>query len=64
MDPEGKGNSRNIPVSYCPSQATWVIIPTTADTIRTKHLILRPLALSDAEDVFEYRRLRTVADWL
>jgi hypothetical protein len=47
-----------------PSQTPVVIIPATAGTIRTKHLILRPLALSDADDIFEYRRLRTVADFL
>lgn len=47
-----------------PEQTNRVIVPATADTIRTKRLILRPLALTDAEDLFEHRRRQDVADWL
>lgn len=63
MDSVGTAAFR-FPISPCPSQTPVVILPATAGTIRTKHLILRPLALSDADDIFEYRRLRTVADFL
>ncbi|KAJ5595343.1 uncharacterized protein N7459_001551 [Penicillium hispanicum] len=47
-----------------PEQTNRVIVPATADTIRTKRLILRPLALTDAEDIFEHRSRQDVADWL
>ncbi|CEL03830.1 hypothetical protein ASPCAL04970 [Aspergillus calidoustus] len=49
---------------FFPRQPPRVIIPTELGTIRTRRLILRPLALSDAEDIFEHRRLQAVADWL
>ncbi|KAJ0423228.1 GNAT domain-containing protein [Aspergillus carlsbadensis] len=49
---------------FFPTQSTRVIIPETLDAIRTRRLILRPLAVSDAEDIFEHRRLQTVAEWL
>jgi hypothetical protein len=49
---------------FFPAQPTRVIIPEKLDTIRTHRLILRPLALSDAEDIFEHRRLQAVAEWL
>jgi hypothetical protein len=49
---------------FFPRQPPRVIIPEELGTIRTRRLILRPLALSDAEDIFEHRRLQAVADWL
>ncbi|KAL3492134.1 GNAT domain-containing protein [Aspergillus germanicus] len=49
---------------FFPTQPVRVVIPETLDTIRTRRLILRPLALSDAEDIFEHRRLQAVAEWL
>ncbi|KAL4914965.1 hypothetical protein BDW62DRAFT_204055 [Aspergillus aurantiobrunneus] len=50
--------------SFFPSQPNKVIVPETRETIHTRRLILRPLALSDAEDIFEHRRLQVVADCL
>ncbi|KAL2842915.1 GNAT domain-containing protein [Aspergillus pseudoustus] len=50
--------------SFFPPQRNRVIVPESIETIHTPRLILRPLALSDAEDIFEHRRLQEVADWL
>ncbi|KAL3443134.1 GNAT domain-containing protein [Aspergillus insuetus] len=49
---------------FFPAQPTRVLVPEELDTIRTRRLILRPLTLSDAEDIFEHRRLQAVAEWL
>jgi hypothetical protein len=53
-------------MSFFPDQITTVIIPPDdkRETIRTERLILRPLQISDAQEIFSYRSLKTVADWL
>ncbi|CEO60207.1 hypothetical protein PMG11_04845 [Penicillium brasilianum] len=50
--------------SLYPEQVTQVIVPATIEPIRTKNLYLRTLDVKDAVDLFEYRRLQKVADWL
>lgn len=50
--------------SLYPEQETRVIIPAKVSAIKTSRLYLRPIELSDAADVFEYRRRQDVADFL
>ncbi|KAJ5380308.1 uncharacterized protein N7496_002736 [Penicillium cataractarum] len=50
--------------SLYPKQVTQVIIPATVEPIRTKNLYLRTLDVKDAADIFEFRRMQKVADWL
>ncbi|KAJ5089549.1 hypothetical protein N7532_008233 [Penicillium argentinense] len=47
-----------------PEQPVRVIIPADVNVIHTKNLRLRPLMLSDAADLFEFRSRQDVADWL
>lgn len=41
-----------------------MIIPANVSAIKTPRLYLRPVELSDAADIFEYRRRQDVADFL
>lgn len=50
--------------SLYPEQATQVIIPATVEPIKAKRLYLRTLDFTDAADIFEFRRMQEVADWL
>ncbi|KAJ5086594.1 Acyl-CoA N-acyltransferase [Penicillium alfredii] len=45
-------------------QATTVIIPANLETLRTQRLVLRPLEMTDAPSIFDYRCRQDVADWL
>lgn len=47
-----------------PEQPVKAIIPPDLDFIETKNLCLRPLKLSDAADLFEFRSRQDVADYL
>ncbi|KAJ5217366.1 hypothetical protein N7468_010374 [Penicillium chermesinum] len=52
------------PGSLYPEQTTRVIIPATVSAMYTKRLYLRPVQLSDASDIFEYRSRQDVANYL
>lgn len=45
-------------------QPVTVIVPLEPGTIETENLHLRPLRVSDAAQIFEYRSRQEVADWL
>lgn len=59
-----KPDPEAVKASVYPSQETRVIIPASVDSIRTKNLLLRPLELADAADLYEFRSRQDVADWL
>jgi len=50
--------------SLYPAQETRVIIPAKVSAIKTPRLYLRPIELSDAAAIFEYRRRQDVANFL
>ncbi|KAJ5762342.1 uncharacterized protein N7511_005724 [Penicillium nucicola] len=51
-------------MSLYPDQVTTVIVPDHAEPIHTQRLHLRPITMTDAAAIFEFRRRQEVADWL
>lgn len=51
-------------MSLYPTQLPSVIVPAKADSIRTKRLLLRPLAPADCAGMFAIRGLQEVANTL
>ena len=47
-----------------PDQEPRAIVPDRTPTIQTERLTLRPIQLSDAPDLFEFRSRQDVADFL
>lgn len=59
-----KSDPQAVKASFFPRQDTRVIVPANVESIRTKNLYLRPLAIGDAAALFEFRSRQEVADWL
>ncbi|KAJ5183692.1 hypothetical protein N7492_001308 [Penicillium capsulatum] len=61
---QGVDASTMNPESLYPDQTIRVSIPERGEGIQTRRLYLRPLEITDAGDIFEYRSQQDVANWL